>query len=196
MEKAAYIGIVSGVGGNRFDPAGTVTREQGAVMLARLSDALNFPFQAHPVWLYDYDYISPWALESVRRVVAVGIMSGNIYGKFEPQQPHTREHSIANMLRMFTVANLQDIQNRLAEEVREYMAVNFSEYALINIEVRSTGNFLLHAGIYIEIEERDEETYDRIIDAVFREFHRHGSLLLVTETGVNALTMEVSICHG
>lgn len=41
VEKMAYLGVVTGVGGGRFDPDGKLTREQAATMLSRLADTLD-----------------------------------------------------------------------------------------------------------------------------------------------------------
>ena len=43
VEKAAYIGVVNGVGDNRFDPDGSLTREQAATILARLAESVDKP---------------------------------------------------------------------------------------------------------------------------------------------------------
>lgn len=46
VQKMGALGVVTGVGGGRFDPDGTLTREQAATMLARLAEALGKPLTA------------------------------------------------------------------------------------------------------------------------------------------------------
>ena len=112
VEKAAYIGIVSGVGDNRFNPDETLTREQAAVMLSRLSDVISSipfpPFPRQPVNFADNDSISPWAAESVGRVLAAGIMSGVGDNRFAPNQPYTREQGIVTILKTLEWVRMQD----------------------------------------------------------------------------------------
>ena len=99
--KAAYIGVVQGVGGGRFDPSGTLTREQAATMLARLAYAIGSPLPEYAATFSDNDAISCWAIDAVGQVQAAGIMSGVGNNMFDPQGTYTREQSIVTMLRLF-----------------------------------------------------------------------------------------------
>jgi hypothetical protein len=101
VQKMAYIGVVGGVGNNRFDPNGTLTREQAAVMLYRLSDAIGQPFPAQAPTFADNNIASSWALEGIGRVQASGLMGGTGNNNFSPQQQFTREQSIITFLRFF-----------------------------------------------------------------------------------------------
>ena len=103
VQKAAYIGVVSGVGDNKFDPNGTLTREQAAVMLARLTDAIGKPFTIQAPTFADNGNISSWAVDGVGQVQAAGIMSGMGDNRFAPQDPYTREQSIITIMRVFNV---------------------------------------------------------------------------------------------
>ena len=110
VEKMAYLGVVSGVGDNRFDPSGTLTREQAAVILSRLSDVTGRPFPSirpsMTVAFADSENIALWAYESVFRVQTAGIMSGVGDNRFAPQEPYTREQSIVTIKRMFEAINV------------------------------------------------------------------------------------------
>ena len=105
VEKMAYLGVVSGVGDNMFNPNATLTREQAAVMLSRLSDAINRPFASirpgMSLPFADRTNVASWAYDSVFRVYTAGIMSGVGDNNFAPQQSYTREQSIVTMLRVF-----------------------------------------------------------------------------------------------
>ena len=76
VQKMASLGVVSGVGGNRFDPGASLTREQAAAMLARLADAVGKPLSAKGSTFADNSVISSWALDSVGKVQAAGITGG------------------------------------------------------------------------------------------------------------------------
>jgi len=101
VEKAAYLGIVTGVGNNRFDPNSPITREQAAVMLNRLVGL--FGFHSHNVFpqFDDHQEISAWAMLAVGHIQARGIMSGIGGNRFAPQDLYTIEQSIVTIFRVF-----------------------------------------------------------------------------------------------
>jgi hypothetical protein len=59
------LGIVFGVGNNRFDPDAPLTREQAAVMLTRLAVALNHLLPDATPNFADNADISEWAVDGV-----------------------------------------------------------------------------------------------------------------------------------
>ena len=103
VEKAAYIGIITGIGNNKFDPAGSLTREQAAVMISRLTESIGYPLPAHIVTFVDNDNIASWAVDSVGKVQSAGIMSGVGENRFAPQQSYTREQSIVTIMRVLHI---------------------------------------------------------------------------------------------
>ncbi len=103
VEKAAAIGIVSGVGNNKFNPNVGLTREQAAVMLARLADAVGKPLAKQAATFNDNGSIATWAIEQVGQIQAAGIMSGVGNNTFAPQGAYTREQSIVTILRLYDV---------------------------------------------------------------------------------------------
>jgi hypothetical protein len=105
VEKMAAVGVVEGVGGNSFEPGGTLNREQAATMLSRLAEALGKPFQAHPASFSDNDKISMWAIHGAGQVQAAGIMTGIGENTFAPKNPYTREQSIITMLRLWSIVS-------------------------------------------------------------------------------------------
>ena len=100
VEKMAFVGIVHGVGNNKFDPDSQLTREQAATLMARIAEALGFPFQQHPVTFKDKADISSWALESIGQALGAGIMFGTGDNVFSPKGSYTREQSIITMVRL------------------------------------------------------------------------------------------------
>lgn len=103
VEKAAAIGIVSGVGDNKFDPNAGLTREQAAVMLSRLADAIGKPLDKQAATFADNDSIATWAIAEVGQIQAAGIMSGVGENTFAPQSAYTREQSIVTIMRLYEV---------------------------------------------------------------------------------------------
>jgi hypothetical protein len=90
-------GLIAGIGGNRFDPNGQVTREQLAVILTRVALRLNPDSKFDQkvlaeisVSLADRAQISPWASDSVARALYMSWMRLNPQGGFSPASPVTR----------------------------------------------------------------------------------------------------------
>ena len=103
VEKMAAVGVVSGVGDNKFAPDDKLTREQAAVMLARLADAIGKPLTASAATFSDNAYISSWAIAEVGQIQAAGIMGGVGNNTFAPKDPYTREQSIITIMRLYDV---------------------------------------------------------------------------------------------
>ena len=112
VEKAAYVGLISGVGGNRFNPDGLITREQAAVLISRLANHDGFPFFG---WFNDFfdqemstfeptfadnDTLSAWAVDGVGHMQTWEIMGGVGGNRFNPRGTYTREQSIITFLRL------------------------------------------------------------------------------------------------
>ena len=100
---AAYLGLITGVGDDRFEPDATLTREQAAVVLSRLVDIiLENPLQNEPPVIFDdAEQISEWAAYAAEKMQTMGIMAGVTESRFAPQTTYTREQSIVTMMRIF-----------------------------------------------------------------------------------------------
>jgi len=105
VQKMAGLGVVQGVGDGNFNPGGTITREQAAVLLARLAYAIGQPLPAAAPTFADNAQISSWAVDGVGQIQAAGIMTGVGDNIFAPQDPYTREASIITFLRLYVVLN-------------------------------------------------------------------------------------------
>ena len=101
VQKAAAIGVVQGVGDNKFNPGGKLNREQAATMLARLAGAAGQPMAKTVATFSDVNTISTWAKEGVGQVQGARIMEGVGDNTFAPKRPYTREQSIITILRMY-----------------------------------------------------------------------------------------------
>ena len=100
VQKMAGLGVVNGVGGGKFDPNGTLTREQAATILARLAEAMGHPLPQAAPSFSDSAAISSWAAAGVGQVQAAGIMAGD-GSAFTPQGAYTREQCILTALRLY-----------------------------------------------------------------------------------------------
>ena len=110
IQKAAFVGIAGGVGDNRFNPDGTLTREQAAVMLSNLANALGQPFMQNAPTFADNDNAESWALDSIGRIQAAGIMGGTGNNMFSPKQPYTREQSIITVMRVYDIIKANNLE--------------------------------------------------------------------------------------
>jgi len=101
VQKMGYLGVVTGVGNGNFAPNSGLTREQAAVMLARLAEVIGQPLTPSTPTFADNTQISSWAIGAVGQIQAAGIMGGVGNNQFSPQGDYTREQSIITILRMF-----------------------------------------------------------------------------------------------
>jgi len=111
VQKAAYIGVVRGVGDNLFAPEVNLSRQEGATMLSRLADAIERPLPRQAPAFLDNNTISSWAVDAVGHVHTAEIMRGIGDGTFNPLGEFTRQESIVTMLRMFTFAWGSPLEN-------------------------------------------------------------------------------------
>ena len=101
VKKMAGLGVVNGVGDGKFDPNGTLTREQAATILVRLADAMGHPLPQAGAPFADNASIGSWARDAVGRVKAGGIMDGVGSNTFNPKAAYSREQSILTILRLY-----------------------------------------------------------------------------------------------
>ena len=105
VQKMGYLGVVTGVGNGSFAPNDGLTREQAAVMLARLADAMGQPLPSSVPTFADNVDISSWAVSGVGQMQAAAIMGGVGNNQFSPRGDYTREQSIITILRLFDILN-------------------------------------------------------------------------------------------
>ena len=102
---AAQSGVVSGVGGGRFDPGAPVTREQMAVMLMNYFRFKGISLDAGPdaAAFSDEAKISGWAKASVLAIQRARIIGGKPGNLFDPQGSATRAEVAAIFSRIDSV---------------------------------------------------------------------------------------------
>jgi len=102
---AARSGVVSGVGGGRFDPGAPVTREQMAVMLMNYFRFKGIGLNADTgaAAFADEAKISEWAKASVIAIQRAGLIGGKPGNLFDPQGSATRAEVAAIFSRIDSV---------------------------------------------------------------------------------------------
>jgi len=95
------LGIASGKGSGLFDPDGTLTREEAAVMLCNVYKALgkSVPESAATAFA-DNDSIAGWAVSAVAFMNGNKVVNGKGENKFDPQAFNTREEALTMALNM------------------------------------------------------------------------------------------------
>ena len=102
VQKAYSMGFTAGVSENTFAPDQLLTREQAAVTLAAVWNALGgAPASAGFSPFADWEQISPWAQDSVALLTQAGIVSGYEDGRFGPQDSAQRQACLLMALRIF-----------------------------------------------------------------------------------------------
>lgn len=97
-EQAASLGLVDG----SADGAAALTRQEAAVITARLMDLLGQEAAADTAALAVYadaGEVAAWAAEAVAQVTACGLMSGSD-GCFNPRESMTNEAAVALLVRV------------------------------------------------------------------------------------------------
>lgn len=106
VRKMAGLGIVSGMGDKRFEPDRLLSREQAAIVLLNLYQAMGGVTKDQGSFFEDQTQIASWAVDAVAKVQGTGIMSGMKSGRFEPKGNYTREQSIVTMYNLYIHPNI------------------------------------------------------------------------------------------
>jgi len=111
----ASVGIVSGVGNDRFAPDDPLTRQQAAKILYTTADTLTQVVMESwkvdgmhrtPSWLMPHVYedsaaLRNWSRTPVTWCYRTGVMKGTSETTFSPDGTYTREQSIVTILRLY-----------------------------------------------------------------------------------------------
>lgn len=102
--QAAYeYGMIDGVGDGNFEPNAPVTREQVAKLFVfALEKASGLPIEADGLSFTDRGDVSSWAVESVGKAVASGVVKGLEDGSFAPHKQTSRAEFAVMLYRMLT----------------------------------------------------------------------------------------------
>jgi hypothetical protein len=101
VQWAAENGIVSGVGGGRYDPDRPITRQEMATMLMNYANFKGYDIpQNRPLLpLTDLNQIDMWAETPSLRLIEAGVLNGS-NNEFRPKDTATRAE-VAQMFKNF-----------------------------------------------------------------------------------------------
>ena len=107
---ANALGIVNGKGEGKFDPEGTIKRQEAAAMLQRAAVnvlGVEKP-NSEPVEFADANAFAAWGRDAINFVSASmdkngrKVMGGKGEGKFAPDDLYTKQESVLTILRLYT----------------------------------------------------------------------------------------------
>lgn len=108
---AYALGIVSGKGNSKFDPYGSITRQEAAVMLLRSAKILGMKGNNSSMIFADSTDIASWAKDAIAVVSTTkdksnqtSIMGDTGDNKFSPNASYTRQQAFITMKRMFNAS--------------------------------------------------------------------------------------------
>ena len=110
---ASKNGITSGVGNNKFDPNGSVSREQMATFLARYIEKFHqgkFTASSNPSAYTDDAKISNWAKSAIYDLTAYGLINGANGNKVQPKNVLSRAEGAAVLMRVHQTVAKNDEQ--------------------------------------------------------------------------------------
>ena len=98
--------VVYGETETRFNPGGKVTREQAAAMIVRYLERQDASLEAGETGtaFADGKTISPYAVDSIAKAEAAGILSGYPDGTFRPRKTITRAEGTSLLMRAVRLA--------------------------------------------------------------------------------------------
>ncbi|MDN4605946.1 S8 family serine peptidase [Sporosarcina sp. F6_3S_P_2] len=110
VEAAARAGIVNGTQDGKFNPDAPIKREEIAAMIMRAilyQDKAKLEGIELPAHFNDHGSIGAFAIESVYKAAAIGVIKGN-NGNFMPKNNATRAESAVMLYRALDVLQLLD----------------------------------------------------------------------------------------
>lgn len=90
IQIAAKYGYINGVGNNKMDPEGKVTREQAAVIIGRLFKADPGNISPSDLPFTDRNDVSGWSAGYIKAAADKGFLAGYTDGSFQPDRVVTR----------------------------------------------------------------------------------------------------------
>lgn len=97
---ANKLGIVNGKGNGKFDPNGSITRQEAAIMLTKTAEALNYEVKTKSIVYADSSSIAAWAKAGVDFVSFYSIMNGTGKNSFSPLGTYTRQQAYLTIARL------------------------------------------------------------------------------------------------
>ncbi len=102
VDYLAKLGIIKGVSSELFAPNESITRQEAATILYRISNFLDLNKNSYESADYaDNLEVSSWAVEAINAMTEMKIMQGVGDMRFDPLGYYTREQAITTMLRLY-----------------------------------------------------------------------------------------------
>jgi hypothetical protein len=124
---ASALGIVNGKGNGKFDPEGSITRQEAAAMLARAVTALELDRlvpAARSQYFTDSYEVADWAQTGVNFISSctipdteTAVMNGVGNRRFSPKGTYTREQSFISILRLMKATRYAEGRRSLTLDI-------------------------------------------------------------------------------
>jgi hypothetical protein len=97
------LGVINGYGDGRFGPSDTLTREQAAVILTKLAEAVGKPLTSAATPFTDTH--TAWSADGIAKCYGSVIMTGLSETTFGPQNTYTEQQAIVTMVKLYEYAS-------------------------------------------------------------------------------------------
>jgi len=109
--KAYEYGLVTGVGGGKFNPGRPITRQEATVILQRAARLAGYAGSTGDIDSFaDADSVSDWALDSVKFSIGSGLITGDD-GLLRPQEGIIRAEAAAVVLTLLQTVEFVDVRS-------------------------------------------------------------------------------------
>ena len=108
INNAVYYELINGYPDNTFKPNQTITREESMAIFSRALELveLDDKYVNRHLQYKDYDDISNWALENVKKSVNTGIFNGNTLGELKPKDNISYAETLQVLRNLLTESEL------------------------------------------------------------------------------------------
>jgi len=103
---AAMLGIINGKQPNEFDPDGTISRQEMAVVLHRallLQNKVTEKSDQDLSRFHDREQVSAYALDAIKQLVVQNIMNGVSATRFDPEGTVTKAQAVVAIMRFLDI---------------------------------------------------------------------------------------------
>ncbi len=118
ITRLADEGIITGVGGGKFDPEGNVTRAQMAVIAVRLAGINPDKYANAKATFKDVTDKTKWYYKWVYAALKTGIVKGYPDGTFRPDKKVTRAELIVMAERLYKIVNGIDLEKTVLPQIK------------------------------------------------------------------------------
>lgn len=118
ITRLADEGIVTGVGGGKYDPEGTLTRAAMAVIAVRLAGINPDKYANAEPTFKDVTDPNKWYYKWVYAALKTGIVKGYPDGTFRPEKDVTRAELIVMATRLYKLVNGVDLENTVLPDLK------------------------------------------------------------------------------